>query len=175
MTSVGRCTCSISQAVVADLPVPVAPSSTVSVSPALTRSAIALIAVGWSPEGSNSLTTRNCPRVGRRSVEVRTPTTVRRGGDRTARGEAGHIGVRGVCRRCRAGTGSPRPVPPRSAAALRAPHAGPPSQEETSPMTTQVWPGSAYPLGATYDGTGTNFAIYSEVAEKVELCLFDEQ
>ncbi len=41
-------------------------------------------------------------------------------------------------------------------------------------MTTQVWPGTAYPLGATYDGTGTNFAIFSEVAEKVELCLFDE-
>jgi isoamylase len=41
-------------------------------------------------------------------------------------------------------------------------------------MTTQVWPGAAYPLGATYDGTGTNFAIYSEVAEKIELCLFDE-
>jgi isoamylase len=40
-------------------------------------------------------------------------------------------------------------------------------------MTTQVWPGTAYPLGATYDGTGTNFAIFSEVAEKVELCLFD--
>ncbi|WP_131746435.1 glycogen debranching protein GlgX [Frankia sp. Cppng1_Ct_nod] len=38
----------------------------------------------------------------------------------------------------------------------------------------QVWPGSPYPLGATYDGTGTNFAIFSEVAEKVELCLFDE-
>ncbi|MGY1616828.1 glycogen debranching protein GlgX [Geodermatophilus sp. SYSU D00691] len=39
---------------------------------------------------------------------------------------------------------------------------------------TQVWPGTAYPLGATYDGTGTNFAIFSEVAERVELCLFDE-
>jgi isoamylase len=39
---------------------------------------------------------------------------------------------------------------------------------------TQVWPGIAYPLGATYDGTGTNFAIFSEVAEKVELCLFDD-
>ncbi len=38
----------------------------------------------------------------------------------------------------------------------------------------QVWPGSAYPLGATYDGSGTNFAIFSEVAERVELCLFDE-
>jgi glycogen operon protein len=38
----------------------------------------------------------------------------------------------------------------------------------------QVWPGTAYPLGATYDGTGTNFAIFSEVAEKVELCLFDD-
>ena len=36
------------------------------------------------------------------------------------------------------------------------------------------WPGSAYPLGATYDGTGTNFALFSEVAERVELCLFDE-
>ncbi|WP_213450749.1 glycogen debranching protein GlgX [Rhizomonospora bruguierae] len=36
-----------------------------------------------------------------------------------------------------------------------------------------VWPGRRYPLGATYDGTGTNFALYSEVAEKVELCLFD--
>jgi glycogen operon protein len=39
---------------------------------------------------------------------------------------------------------------------------------------TQVWPGAAYPLGATFDGTGTNFAIFSEVAEKVELCLFDD-
>ena len=38
----------------------------------------------------------------------------------------------------------------------------------------QIWPGSAYPLGATYDGSGTNFALYSEVAERVELCLFDE-
>jgi glycogen operon protein len=37
----------------------------------------------------------------------------------------------------------------------------------------QVWPGSAYPLGASYDGSGTNFALFSEVAERVELCLFD--
>jgi isoamylase len=36
----------------------------------------------------------------------------------------------------------------------------------------QVWPGSPYPLGATYDGSGTNFALFSEVAESVELCLF---
>ena len=34
------------------------------------------------------------------------------------------------------------------------------------------WPGSPYPLGATYDGAGTNFALFSEVAEQVELCLF---
>jgi isoamylase len=38
----------------------------------------------------------------------------------------------------------------------------------------QPWPGSPYPLGAHYDGTGTNFALYSAVAERVELCLFDE-
>ena len=38
----------------------------------------------------------------------------------------------------------------------------------------QVWPGKPYPLGATYDGRGTNFALFSAVAERVELCLFDE-
>jgi isoamylase len=38
----------------------------------------------------------------------------------------------------------------------------------------EVWPGSPYPLGATYDGSGTNFALFSEVAERVELCLFDD-
>jgi isoamylase len=38
----------------------------------------------------------------------------------------------------------------------------------------QLWPGSPYPLGATYDGAGTNFAVFSEVAERVELCLFAE-
>ena len=38
----------------------------------------------------------------------------------------------------------------------------------------EIWPGTAYPLGATFDGTGTNFAIFSEVAEKVELCLLDD-
>ncbi|MFU8947804.1 glycogen debranching protein GlgX [Mycetocola zhadangensis] len=38
----------------------------------------------------------------------------------------------------------------------------------------ESWPGTAYPLGATFDGSGTNFAIYSEAAERVELCLFDE-
>jgi glycogen operon protein len=35
-----------------------------------------------------------------------------------------------------------------------------------------IWPGESYPLGATYDGAGTNFALFSEVADKVELCLF---
>jgi isoamylase len=39
--------------------------------------------------------------------------------------------------------------------------------------TREVWPGKAYPLGATYDGAGTYFALFSEVAERVELCLFD--
>ncbi|MEO8468450.1 MAG: glycogen debranching protein GlgX [Chloroflexota bacterium] len=39
-------------------------------------------------------------------------------------------------------------------------------------MTT-VWSGVPYPLGATYDGWGTNFSLFSEVADRVELCLFD--
>ncbi|MEU6346627.1 glycogen debranching protein GlgX [Streptomyces sp. NPDC046977] len=38
----------------------------------------------------------------------------------------------------------------------------------------QVWPGQAYPLGATYDGAGTNFAVFSEAAERIELCLLHD-
>ncbi|HET7205029.1 MAG TPA: glycogen debranching protein GlgX [Terriglobales bacterium] len=36
-----------------------------------------------------------------------------------------------------------------------------------------VWPGTPYPLGATWDGEGVNFSLFSEHADKVELCLFD--
>jgi len=39
----------------------------------------------------------------------------------------------------------------------------------------EVWPGRPYPLGATWDGKGVNFALFSENAEKVELCLFDSR
>lgn len=42
-----------------------------------------------------------------------------------------------------------------------------------NPQEQQVWPGSAYPLGSTYDGAGTNFALFSDVADRVELCLID--
>ena len=38
----------------------------------------------------------------------------------------------------------------------------------------RLWPGTPYPLGATWDGAGTNFALFSEVAEGVELCLMDD-
>jgi len=37
----------------------------------------------------------------------------------------------------------------------------------------RIWPGRPYPLGATWDGSGVNFALFSEHATKVELCLFD--
>jgi glycogen operon protein len=38
---------------------------------------------------------------------------------------------------------------------------------------TDRWPGRPFPLGATWDGTGTNFSLFSEHAERVDLCLFD--
>ena len=38
----------------------------------------------------------------------------------------------------------------------------------------RVWPGRPFPLGPTCDGEGTNFSLFSEHAERVELCLFDE-
>ncbi len=40
-------------------------------------------------------------------------------------------------------------------------------------MGTEVWPGKPHPRGATYDGTGVNFAVYSQVATRVEVCIFD--
>jgi len=40
---------------------------------------------------------------------------------------------------------------------------------------SEVWPGRPYPRGATWDGEGVNFALFSEHAEKVELCLFDDK
>lgn len=42
-------------------------------------------------------------------------------------------------------------------------------------MYVPLWPGKPYPLGASWDGKGTNFAIFSENATSVELCLFDKQ
>jgi isoamylase len=44
----------------------------------------------------------------------------------------------------------------------------------TPPELVTVWPGSSYPLGATFDGGGTNFSLFSEIAEKVELCLIHD-
>ena len=38
----------------------------------------------------------------------------------------------------------------------------------------EVWPGQPFPLGASFDGAGTNFTLFSEVAERVQLCLFDD-
>jgi isoamylase len=44
----------------------------------------------------------------------------------------------------------------------------------TRPRLATVWPGNPYPLGASYDGAGTNFSLFSEIADKVELCLIDD-
>jgi glycogen operon protein len=43
------------------------------------------------------------------------------------------------------------------------------------PQDLRVWPGRPYPLGATWDGRGTNFALFSARAAKVELCFFDSE
>jgi isoamylase len=48
-----------------------------------------------------------------------------------------------------------------------------PAADPASARCWQVWPGRSYPLGATFDGYGTNFAVFSGVADQVELCLFD--
>ena len=42
------------------------------------------------------------------------------------------------------------------------------------PTPVSIRPGEPFPLGATWDGRGTNFAVFSEVADAVDLCLFDD-
>ena len=42
-------------------------------------------------------------------------------------------------------------------------------------MAREVWPGNPYPRGATFDGKGVNFAVYSQAATRMEVCLFDPQ
>ena len=59
---------------------------------------------------------------------------------------------------------SPQPTSPAEVPATRLAQADRP---------LRVWPGKPYPLGATWDGAGVNFALFSENATKVELCLFD--
>ena len=57
-------------------------------------------------------------------------------------------------------------------------HNGTPHQplpERPEAGNQRVWPGLPYPLGATWDGRGTNFALFSAHAERVELCLFDSE
>ena len=48
-------------------------------------------------------------------------------------------------------------------------------QDKNIKSRQRVWPGLPYPLGATWDGSGTNFALFSAHAERVELCLFDKE
>ncbi|MCW2706284.1 MAG: glycogen debranching enzyme, partial [Frankiales bacterium] len=42
-------------------------------------------------------------------------------------------------------------------------------------MTERAWPGRPFPLGATWDGEGTNFSLFSMAAEGVDVCLFDDR
>ena len=48
------------------------------------------------------------------------------------------------------------------------------AREISHAVQVRLWAGQPYPMGATYDGLGVNFALFSEVADRVELCLFDE-
>ena len=41
-------------------------------------------------------------------------------------------------------------------------------------MPDRTWPGHPFPLGPVWDGEGTNFSLFSENAERVDLCLFDD-
>ncbi|MDA8201545.1 MAG: glycogen debranching protein GlgX, partial [Chloroflexi bacterium] len=68
------------------------------------------------------------------------------------------------------------PGSPSAAAAMAASAAAPatPDAARARAHALSLWPGEPYPLGASFNGEGTNFALFSEVAECIELCLFDD-
>ncbi|SOX53645.1 glycogen debranching enzyme GlgX, partial [Mycobacterium ahvazicum] len=66
-------------------------------------------------------------------------------------------------------------VPSTNPASRPAAASGAATPDEATPTLPTVWPGGAYPLGATYDGAGTNFSLFSEIAERVDLCLIDDR
>ena len=99
------------------------------------------------------------------------------------RAVSGQVGVGGqrITSDVRVGLGCDAPAPghPRIVAFVRlsVSHGVCTLTQAASPQrrsTPEIWPGKAYPLGATFDGAGTNFALFCEVAERVELCLFDD-
>jgi glycogen operon protein len=61
---------------------------------------------------------------------------------------------------------------PSPAGPALAPHARTDAKAHRKPITA-VWPGNPYPRGANFDGEGVNFSLFSQHAEKVELCIFD--
>ena len=128
---------------------------------------------------------------------------LRRAAARPPRPAAGRRRQRRVRRARRLAARAPRAVPaasPTSRArdshvpldAHRRARRWPPTTSRSSPATStlpaavgraaaanvtavrDVWPGRPFPLGATWDGQGTNFSLFSENAERVELCLFDD-
>ena len=66
------------------------------------------------------------------------------------------------------------PRPDRRAQPVRVPRV--PRAQDAPPAVANlaVLPGTPFPLGATWNGTGTNFSLFSESAQRVELCLFDD-
>ncbi len=110
---------------------------------------------------------RRCSRARRRRPGGRPGPPCRRGrrGARRPRAVAGRGGRRPPAGRL----DSPRGVVQRSRAGI----GGRAGVRGEGPALT-VWPGRPFPLGATWDGQGTNFSLFSENAERVELCLFDE-
>ncbi len=134
--------------------------------PAPTRRWRACTASCWPPAGG-------C----RAAMSTRRPTT------RTRAGCVVRRGPYELAMQLRLGPG-PDTLPRGAAVELTAARDDPPELADgvltlpadvrsIDPMT-EVWPGRPFPLGAAWDGQGTNFSLFSEHAEGVELCLFDD-
>src|SRR6185437_1329558 len=114
---------------------------------------------GARPAGSGDVRALEAPPRGRRRRAARVLREAdRAAADASARGRYG-------CRR--GGARPPRPSRrPRARRRLR--------QPDGRDQLMEVWPGNPFPLGPVWDGAGTNFSIFFESAERVELCLFDD-
>src|SRR5207302_10729475 len=95
---------------------------------------------------------------------ARNPRRVCRSAPPAARAATGCLGARGRLHTYRAGAAGRG----RARRRLRKPHV-----RDRAIVPIESWPGRPFPLGAAWDGEGTNFSLFSENAERVELCLFD--
>ena len=165
-----RCTSATATGAASSGSSPTMPTATSSRGCAKARRArpLAVVVANFSPNVPSTITAFGVPLAGHVPRSCSTPTPPHYGGSNV--GNVGAVEVRG---RLRCHGRRPQSLPSRC---RRWPSSSSLRREDRHERTAIAHrPGKPYPLGATWDGAGINFALFSAHAERVELCIFDSQ